>query len=67
LTRHGEVDDEAHETVLAHTRRGLRELTVPYLVFGEQVPSLRDHARRHQGERAGLSLMALIPEGAPYG
>jgi hypothetical protein len=65
-TRHGEVDDEAHETVLAHTRRGPRELTVPYLVFGEQVPSLRDHARRHRQERTGLSLMALTPEGTPY-
>lgn len=65
-TRHGEVDDEAHETVLAHTRRGLRELTVPYLVFGEQVPSLRDHARRHRQERADLSLMALTQEGATY-
>jgi hypothetical protein len=65
-TRHGEVDDQAHETVWAHTRDGLRELTVPYLVFGEQLPSLRGHPRRHQQSRADLLLMDLAAEGAPY-
>lgn len=62
--RHGEVDDRSHETVWAHTGRGLRELTVPYLVFGEQLPSLRDHARRHRQERAGSLLAIFGPEGA---
>jgi hypothetical protein len=38
-TRHGEVDDKSRETVWAHTGRGMREITVPYLVFGEQLPS----------------------------
>jgi hypothetical protein len=64
-TRHGEVDDRSHETVWAHTIRGLREITVPYLVFGEQLPSLHDHARRHQEERTGSLLAVLNPEGSP--
>jgi hypothetical protein len=37
-TRHGEVDETSRETVRARTSRGLRELTVPYLVFGDQLP-----------------------------
>jgi hypothetical protein len=37
-TRHGEVDDASHETVWAHTSRGLREVTVPYVVFGDPLP-----------------------------
>jgi hypothetical protein len=39
-TRFGDVDDAARTTVWAHTQRGRREITVPYLVFGEQIPEL---------------------------
>lgn len=38
-TRHGDVDDALCETVWAHTSRGLREITVPYLVFGDYLAS----------------------------
>jgi hypothetical protein len=37
-TRHGEVDGVSCERVWAHTSRGLREITVPYLVFGDHLP-----------------------------
>jgi hypothetical protein len=46
-TRHGAVDDTAVETVWAHTRRGLRELSVPYLVFGDHLPAPVAAAPRH--------------------
>jgi hypothetical protein len=36
--RYGETDDTAREVVLAATSRGLREITVPYLVFAEPPP-----------------------------
>lgn len=63
-TRHGEVDEQSRETVQAHTQRGLREISVPYLVFGEQLPSLRDHARRRE-EHAGSLFTAIGLEGDP--
>jgi hypothetical protein len=37
-SRFGAVDVDEHTTVWAHTSRGLREVTVPYLVFGEPIP-----------------------------
>ncbi|HET9875455.1 MAG TPA: DUF3375 family protein [Mycobacterium sp.] len=37
-TRHGVVDEDARSVVLVETVRGLRELAIPYLVFGEHVP-----------------------------
>jgi Protein of unknown function (DUF3375) len=37
-TRHGAVDEDARSVVLVETVRGLRELAVPYLVFGEHIP-----------------------------
>jgi hypothetical protein len=45
--RHGEVDDTATEAVWACTSRGRRELTVPYLVFGEPLPGPRAAAVHH--------------------
>jgi hypothetical protein len=36
--RYGDVDDTDHVTVVAYTRHGAREITVPYLVFGEEIP-----------------------------
>lgn len=65
-TRHGEVDAAAQETVWAHTRRGLRELAVPYLVFGEPLPSLCGRVSRRPQEHADLSLTGPAPEGTPY-
>jgi uncharacterized protein DUF3375 len=38
-SRHGDVDDASCETVWAHTSRGLRQVSVPYLVFGEYLLS----------------------------
>jgi hypothetical protein len=63
-TRHGEVDDQSRETVWAHTQRGQREITVPYLVFGEPLPSLRDHAR-HRKEHADFPFTTAGPGGGP--
>lgn len=40
-TRHGAVDETATSVVLVQTARGARELTVPYMVFGEAVPDSR--------------------------
>ncbi len=37
-SRHGAVDEHARSVVMVETIRGRRELTVPYLVFGETVP-----------------------------
>ncbi|SDK19886.1 Protein of unknown function [Actinopolyspora mzabensis] len=37
-TRHGDVDDTSGITVQTHTSRGSREITVPYLVFDQQLP-----------------------------
>jgi hypothetical protein len=37
-TRYGLVDDAEATTVHVQTRRGTREITVPYLVFGEALP-----------------------------
>ncbi|MFC5752587.1 DUF3375 domain-containing protein [Actinomadura rugatobispora] len=51
--RYGEVDRDAQVSVLAHTDRGPREITLPYLVFGEPipdptVPTSHEHARPGQ-------------------
>ncbi len=37
-SRHGAADEHARSVVMVETIRGRRELTVPYLVFGETVP-----------------------------
>lgn len=37
-TGYGDVDDTDHVAVVAHTSRGSREISVPYLVFGEEIP-----------------------------
>jgi hypothetical protein len=37
-TRHGAVDEDAESILLVETRRGVRQVSVPYVVFGETVP-----------------------------
>lgn len=37
--RYGDVDDGANSTVWANTARGLREIIIPYAVFGESIPA----------------------------
>ncbi len=44
-TRYGDVDDTDHVAVVAHTSRGSREISVPYLVFGEEIPFAAHPAR----------------------
>jgi hypothetical protein len=44
-TRYGDIDDTDHVTVAAHTSRGPREISVPYLVFGEEIPVAARPAR----------------------
>jgi hypothetical protein len=44
--RYGEIDGHTRIRVQAETDRGLRALTVPYLVFGEQLPDLLAPATR---------------------
>jgi len=64
--RHGEVDDSASEVVWAHTSRGRRQLTVPYLVFGEPLPgppAAAKHRNRLQHRQGGLATLDL--EGLP--
>ncbi|WP_067510017.1 DUF3375 family protein [Actinoplanes sp. TFC3] len=58
-TRFGDVDPDARELVLAHTGLGLRELNVPYLVFGEPIPDLSPHLSR----RRVLSAQPALGEG----
>lgn len=36
--RHGEVDPQARESVWVHTARGLRQITLPYIVFTRALP-----------------------------
>jgi hypothetical protein len=62
--RHGEVDDSATEVVWANTSRGQRQLTVPYLVFGEPLPGSPTAAvhRDRLGHGHG-GVMALNLEG----
>lgn len=58
-TRFGEVDPDSRELVLAHTARGLREVSVPYLVFGEPIPDPSAHLSR----RRLLSAQPALLEG----
>ena len=37
-TRHGALDVSARTTAIVHTQRGLRPITLPYLLFGEPLP-----------------------------
>ncbi|MGW0443804.1 DUF3375 family protein [Streptosporangium sandarakinum] len=62
-TRHATVDDAAVETVWAHTSRGLRQLTVPYLVFTEQLPAAIA-AGPHRRLLVAPALTAVDLEGA---
>jgi Protein of unknown function (DUF3375)/AAA domain len=62
-TRHGEVDETSRETVRARTSRGLRELTVPYLVFGDQLPDPIAAARRRPPLGSQPLLTAVDIEG----
>jgi hypothetical protein len=57
--RYGDVDDTDHVMVAAHTSRGLREISVPYLVFGEEIPV----AARPAGHAPQLTLHFPITEG----
>ncbi|MGD9526123.1 DUF3375 family protein [Pseudonocardia sp.] len=36
-SQHGQLDTTAQTTVVAHTARGAREITLPYLLFGEPI------------------------------
>ena len=36
--RYGEVDDAGRQTVTVHTARGLRDVELPYMLFGERLP-----------------------------
>ena len=60
-TRYGDVDDTDHVTVAAHTSRGPREISVPYLVFGEEIPVAARPARhapqliRHPATMEGIA------------
>jgi hypothetical protein len=65
-SRHGAVDDAAVETVWAHTSRGMRELTVPYLVFADQLPAPVT-ARPRRPVLAGPAVTTLDLEGAADG
>jgi len=62
--RHGEVDEGSSEEVWAHTSRGERQLTVPYLVFAEPLPGPPATAARRArfGHDPGATLLDL--EGA---
>ena len=59
-TRYGDVDDSERVTVRAHTSRGLREITVPYVVFGEDIPAPPPPSPRVRW----LNLQSVITEGA---
>ncbi|MEV0056163.1 DUF3375 family protein [Saccharopolyspora shandongensis] len=37
-TQHGQLDTNARTTVTAYTGRGLREIILPFLLFGEPIP-----------------------------
>jgi hypothetical protein len=55
--RHGEIDDSTRVRVPTHTSRGLRDITVPYLVFGERLPDPLapvPHRRAQSGQLALL-------------
>jgi len=66
--RHGEVDDTATEVVCAHTSRGRRQLTVPYLVFGEPLPGPRAAAvHRDRLDHRQSGVMTLDLEGPADG
>jgi hypothetical protein len=64
-TRHGDVDDASCETVWAHTSRGLREITVPYLVFGDLLPSPIAPFPRRSLSGGQPVLAAIDPGGQP--
>jgi hypothetical protein len=66
--RHGEVDDAATEVIWAHTSRGQRQLTVPYLVFGESLPGPPGAAvHRDRLDRRQDGVMTLDLEGPADG
>jgi hypothetical protein len=59
-TRFGAVDVDEHTAVWAHTSRGLREVSVPYIVFGEPIPDPTPSLTL----RRSLSAQATVVEGA---
>ncbi|MEV1005566.1 DUF3375 family protein [Nonomuraea sp. NPDC050202] len=64
--RHGIVNETAREHVWAHTNRGMRELIVPYIFFGEELPAPIAPAPRHRHLHTP-ALTALDLQGATDG
>lgn len=58
-TRHGAVDGSARTKAVVHTSRGLRTITLPYLLFGEPVP---DPAAATSAGRSGRRQASLWEE-----
>lgn len=56
-TRYGDVDVDTDTVVWAHTGRGLRQITLPYLVFGEPIPEARAPVVRSRPLHAHPTLM----------
>ncbi len=56
----GAVDEDAWSEVLVETARGLRQLAVPYLVFGDPVP---EPAGRRPAVRVVGATQAVQAEG----
>lgn len=61
--RYGEADETAGSTVWVHTSGGQRELTVPYLVFADHLPSPPGAAVRPRRFGSGQDVMTLDMEG----
>lgn len=59
-TRYGDVDTDRRATATAHTSRGEREITLPYLAFGEPIPDLAAPA----AQRAFLRSQSVLLEDA---
>lgn len=59
-TRYGDVDDSSHTTAWARTARGLRRITIPYLVFGEVIPEPAAPATHQRS----LGTQTILVEGA---
>lgn len=58
--RHGDIDDGDTTTVAAHTGRGLRSLTLPYMVFAEPIPEPEGSRPGHAISRPQLTLMESL-------
>jgi len=62
-SRYGDIDDAACETAWAHTSHGLREITVPYFVFGDYLPSAVGPGLRRSASWGQQALAAVDPGG----